>query len=124
MSAVVNMGNLRAEILDIQDLKVKQIDVPAWNKKVFIRQLSAHDRAELNDKTLDIQESEKLSDQVTVMATSVSYFLSDANGNRLLSDEDVPALTGKSIASLEHIFVEGMRFSALGSEGKAESKKK
>lgn len=114
----------RDDILSIIDLDFKSIKVPAWGKDIFIRQLSAYERATLNELTLPLQESTKDSDQIKVMAIACTYFISDENGKRLFSDDDAEALQSKSQEAIHFIFIEGMKYSAMTAEETAKAKKK
>jgi len=112
------------EILSFRDLETKSITVPAWGKDIHIRQLSAYERAILNEKTLPLQESDKDSDQIEVMALACAYFICDENGTRLFTDEDAVALRDKSAEALQFIFMEGMKYNAMTAEAREKAKKK
>lgn len=114
----------KESILNKIDSVTKTIHVDAWSDDVIIRQLTALERATLHDETADLQESEKESDQVQVMARALTYFLCDESGARMFESEDWEKLAAKSTDALRQIFVEGMKLSAMGAKAKDEAKKK
>lgn len=114
----------KGAILGIKDSITKKVRVDVWDTDVYLRQLSALERAKLHDETINLQESEKESDQVQLMATALTYFLSDENGKRLFNSDEWESIADKSTDAIRTLFVEGMKLSTMGNAAKEEAKKK
>lgn len=101
----------REDILGIVDLKPQEVDVPEWGAKVFIRPMMATERAEWEgfvhadrEKTGPVKEAQE---RLAVLC------LCDADGNRLFTDADIPALSKKNATALERIGIAAMRLNKL-----------
>jgi hypothetical protein len=105
----------REAILGAQDLKPTPVDVPEWDGTVYVRQLTGAERGAL--------EAEAMADRTNHVATLRQRMavrcLCDADGKRLFTDADAPALAAKSAAALDRIFAAIAKASALGDEGVA-----
>ena len=96
-----------AEILAHDDQEIEPIDLPEWNGKAFVRVMSGTDRDRL----------ERAIDQKTASRAMIAaYTLCDAKGNRLFTDNDLPALAQKSSVALDRVVDVALRLSRIGPE--------
>lgn len=113
----------RDDFLKKADLKFKEITVPVWGK-VYIRQVSAFERAQMNEQTLSMQDSDKDTDQIRMMAIACTYFMSDDTGVRLLQEGDEEDLLKKAQEPVEAVFFAGMKYASMGEKAISKAKKK
>lgn len=87
----------REDILSVQDIMTKAVDVPEWGGTVYVRNLSGKDR--------DAWELLFANgNPVNVRATLVAKCACDESGERLFGDTDITELGKKSAAGLDRIF--------------------
>lgn len=87
-----------------KDLAV--IDVPEWERKVYIRKLTIKDQMRLADEVKNPVEM-----SVRILLTS----LCDENGERELSDDDLDLLTDQPVSLLLPLLTEAARINGLTS---------
>jgi hypothetical protein len=103
------MALTREEILAVIDRKPIEIDVPEWGGTVFVRPLSSPERARW--EAIVAGSANKTVDNAREVLAVLS--LSDAEGNRLFTEEDVPQIAGKNAIALERIGLASMKLSKL-----------
>jgi hypothetical protein len=107
------MALTAAEILEFMDLDVKEIEVPQWKGKVYIRKWSGLELDQYNNKLLRQTKGEDM--DLTGLNAFVAFLsLSDAEGTRLFSKkEQLEALERKSASALALIRKETLSFNGL-----------
>jgi len=100
------MALTKDQILGAADLTKEEVEVPEWNGSVFVRMLTAKERDVLESFWLARKESGNFTN---ARAQIVSLTVCDEDGNRLFTEEDVEALSGKSAAALQKVYNVAMR---------------
>lgn len=102
----------RDDILNVDDLPRKAVEVPEWGGTVYVRALTGGERDKL--------ERMIASDSVN-RASLAAMALCDTDGKRLFSEEDVKKLATKSGTALERIVSATLSFNALTAEGEEDA---
>lgn len=103
----------RNQILDVDDLKFEDVEVPLWKGTVRVRALTAKERDQFEtesqlSKTQDIEVTQR-----NLRARLVVKCLIDDKGNRLFTDEEAEALGNKHSAVVNQLFWVARRLSAF-----------
>lgn len=98
------MGITSADLLNIFDLKTKDIEVAEWKKTLTVRELSLDEGMKMYAMVKG--DGDKLSLDAKDIAQVVAWGVVDANGERVFTDDDVPKLAGKNRKSLMFIYSE------------------
>lgn len=85
------MSDLRAKILEAQNLKSERVDVPEWGTTVYVSKMLLTDRLEWAAITYD--DDGKLVD-ANFRGRLLTFALHDEQGNRIFKTEDARALEG------------------------------
>ena len=93
----------KEQILSITDKAVKEIQVPEWNGSVFVRGMTLE----------DVDYCQSLDSDASSLEKMIIRFVSDADGNLLFTEEDIPALKKKSIQAFVRIVNEIKVFNSL-----------
>ena len=102
-----------SEILGFDDLKTKVVAVKQWKCKLTIRELGLDEGLRLFGQVVD----NKVTVNAEQIAQIVAWGVVDSDGERVFSDEDVPALMKKSKAALVFLYGEITKLST-GDAGK------
>jgi hypothetical protein len=115
----------RDQILNIQDIEVKEIEVPDWKEKVCIRKLTRGQQDEYAKRRFGktaMKHAAKRGAE-TEVESNISLFGHDAwlfaqgvcdeEGKRLFSDSDVKALNDKSGEAIGFVAVKIVEFSGM-----------
>ena len=102
-----------SEILGFDDLKTKVVTVKQWKCKLTIRELGLDEGLRLFDHVA----GDKVKVNAEQIAQVVAWGVIDSDGERVFSDEDVPALMKKSKAALVFLYGEITKLST-GDAGK------
>lgn len=86
-------------ILDAQDKKMIDVEVPEWNGSVKIRVMTGTERDRFEGEFVGGSKSVEM-----VRAKLVAKCLCDEDGNRLFTETEVPQLGEKSAAVLDRLF--------------------
>jgi hypothetical protein len=114
--------NLRDQILAAQDANKEAVSVTEWGLEtgLFIRTLSAKDRDqwETSMVSVDVGRQAKVRkvNLANMRARLVVLTLVDADGKRVLGDEDADALGEKSAAVIARLFDVAQRVNALSAD--------
>jgi len=100
----------REEILSADDLKTEAVPVPEWGDgaEVLVSVLDG-ERREYFERMAQERKDSKVSAEDHFRATLLASVLVDESGNRLFSDEDIPALNKKSSVVLDRLFTVAQR---------------
>lgn len=95
----------REDILNVDDRKPVEVDVPEWGGTVLVRPLSGDERDKWEqDITKRNRDGTRELDFRGARALLCSRTIVDSNGNRIFTREDVKALGQKSAAALDRVF--------------------
>lgn len=116
------MALTRDDILGLQDISVKEILVPDWDKKVCIRKLTRGQQDELTRRRFgkasfkQVGKAQEMESQVEIFghdAWIAAQGLCDESGNRLFTDKDIEKLNEKSGEAIGFIAKEIIVFSGM-----------
>jgi hypothetical protein len=103
-------------ILGANDLERKEINVPEWGGRVYVRTMSGSERDSFEERTL----SQPYKDLRARLAVAT---VCDRDGVLLFGDDDVSALTKKSSKALDRVFAVATRLSGLSRDDIEDLKK-
>lgn len=106
----------RDQILALDDLPRKAVDVPEWDTTVYVRKFSGRDRFELERLITEASTSE-----ADALGALVALCLVDEKGTRLFSSEDVELLQAKNANALTTIAKAAIAFNTLTDEAVADA---
>lgn len=104
------MGALltKDQILNAPDLPTERLTVPGWAGDVLVRGLMADERDDYERETYVVSGTTVTTNLKSVRARLCARCIVDEQGQRIFSDDEIPALGRKSSAALEPI-VEAIR---------------
>lgn len=106
----------RDEILNAQDLKTEEIQVPEWFGSVLVRALTGSERDQFEQAILIRKGKDTTVNLRNARAKLVVMSVVDAAGKRLFSDADVAILGRKSAIALQRVFEAATRLSGISEE--------
>lgn len=101
----------RDAILAATDIQLRKVSVPEWGGEVYISPLTVADADQLM-----LTDPKKQSYRVKMIVLS----LTDKDGNRLFTDDDIPALSKKSATSITRLVDEIQRSNVMVGEDRKE----
>jgi|TARA_Y100000310_G_scaffold7603_1_gene8330 hypothetical protein len=114
----------RDDILNVDDTRYEEIDMPEWNGSVRIRGLSAADRSriesEYTESTTGPDGVPKNKVDPRFRAALCSMCIVDDEGKRMFSEADIEALGNKNGANLERIFDRARKLSGIVSANESD----
>lgn len=84
-------------------IKTTEVDVPEWDGKVKVRELTSHEATELGFGMVSDEGKIDRSQVPDMMAKAVALAAIDENGERLFSEDDVELLRQKSFGPIQRI---------------------
>jgi len=108
----------KAQILEADDIIMKEIPIPEWGGKVNVAMMSAAQRDEF-EKAMIVIKEDGTSEQnrTNFRATLCAITMRNVNGNRMFnSPGEVIELGNKSAAALERVFVVSMKLNKIGEQ--------
>ena len=109
----------REDILAADDLASEPFFVEEWGGDIRLMEMTASGQMKFEDA---IGEADKIG--VEALALAVALSAVDANGVRLFSEDDVPALIEKSGAVLTRLMMPIKKLNAMGEAGQDDAEKK
>lgn len=103
----------RDAILEANDLKREEAEVPEWGGSVFVRGLTGAERDAF--EMLINAEGEQGRGR-NIRARLVAFTAVDDDGNRLFSDADAEVLGRKSATALNRVFDVACRLNGIGAK--------
>jgi hypothetical protein len=94
----------KAAILAAKDQKMIEVDVPEWGGSVSVRVMTGTERDRFEAEFVGGNKSVDM-----VRAKLVAKCLCDDEGNRLFTEQEIPALGEKSAAVLDKLFTVCMK---------------
>jgi len=105
----------REQILAADDLPREKVDTPEWNGEVWVRTLTVGQRERWERMVADHQGE--------ILPTVVVMTACDEAGNLLFTEEDIPALAGKSAAPVGRIAETALKLAKVSASDQEELKK-
>jgi hypothetical protein len=106
----------RDQILAVQDLEEKVVDVPEWGGQVLVRGLTGAQRDAYEKSMLEGKGKNREINMVNARAKLVAASIVGEDGKPLFSQNDVEALGKKSSKALNRIFEVATEISGIGEE--------
>lgn len=106
-----------ASILAAEDLKEENVPVPEWNGNVRLMQLNAEESTAFTKEMSTIEGAEN------GMYLMLIYCARDAEGKRIFTLEDLPALKKKNITVLNRLQLIALELNGMSVRGQAALKK-
>lgn len=103
----------KQEILNAQDRKTEDVDVPEWGGTLRLRCLSGAERDAFEASLTKGEGKNRKLDLVNVRARLVALSAVDESGGRLFDDNEVALLGAKSAAALDRAYAVAQRLSGL-----------
>jgi hypothetical protein len=94
----------REAILGAQDLQTQEVNVPEWGGSVIVRGMTGAERDAFEASIMDLNNKDSKINFQDMRAKLLSKCLADEKGNRLFSDADIEALSGKAASALNRLF--------------------
>lgn len=94
--------SLRDDILGADDLKRVAVDIPEWSVKLYVREMTAAEGVEFDSWVVNNQNN-KTEIAFKYQAMIVMLCSCDANGDRIFTKDDIPALMSKNPHALKLI---------------------
>lgn len=101
------------QILHADDLPSEVVEVPEWGGLVRVRGLTGAERDQFEASVTRRRGTSVETNLENVRAKLCALCIVDASGNRLFSDEQIPALGRKSGAALSRVFAAAQRLSGM-----------
>ena len=98
------------EILGVQDLTIRPVDIPEWGGIVYIRTMTGRERDAFERVISKAGSAVDVKDFRGMFAALV---VCDQDGARLFGDEHIEALTSKNGRALDRIFDEGAKLNGI-----------
>lgn len=97
------------QILQAEDMRTQEVDVPEWGGRVIVKTLSGNERDQFEESIL----SGAKRDFKGVRAKLVALSVVDENGKRLFTFEEANVLGEKSSRALDRVFGAAQRLSGF-----------
>lgn len=101
----------RDAILTANDLPIEEVDVPEWGGKLKVRGMTASQREAFESFMINQKSGSNIEG---VRARLVVYSVLGQDNQPMFTEEDLPALSGKSAQVLDRIAEVAQRLSGLG----------
>lgn len=93
------------QILNADDRKTEEVNVPEWGGSVLVRSLSGRERDEFESSSVETRGGKQSVNQENFRARLVALCVVDEHGQRLFKSKGEVAMLGnKSVAALQRIF--------------------
>jgi hypothetical protein len=103
----------RSEILEVKDIKIKEVNVPEWGGSVFVKGMTGAERDKFETSIVGLRGKQQTLDMQNVRAKLAALTICDEEGTLLFSEADVKALGVKSASALQRVFKVAQKLSAL-----------
>jgi hypothetical protein len=115
----------RDQILAVEDLPHKDVEVPEWKGSVRIRTMTAGERDDFESSVNEIGTDGKVKfNRENFRAKLLAKVIVGEDGKRLFTDADIKALGSKSAAAINRLFAVAQEINGLSAEVKADAEKK
>ena len=101
-----------ADILGVEDCKLKEVKVPEWGGSVYLKVMSGADRNPLEQMWMNADQTPTLDLAVQLLVVT----LVDADGNRLFNEEQAKGLVNKNAVVLQRLMNEAFKHNGMDAE--------
>ena len=106
----------RDDILQAKDIKIELVSTPGWGGDVYVKGLNGAERDKFEGSLVNMRGKSKEINMTNIRAKLASMSICDENGKREFNENDVQALSQKSAAELQRVFVVAQRLSGISDE--------
>ena len=106
----------RDQILQANDVQIRELEVPEWGGTVFVRGMTGRERDKFEQSCVEQKGRDTRVNMKNARAKLVALCTVDENCRRLFSDDDIPLLAHKSAKALDRIFAMAMELSGIDKE--------
>lgn len=106
----------RDDILGINDIQIELVSTPEWKGNNYVRGMTGHERDKFESSIIEMKGKSQILHLNDIRAKLASQTICDEKGNKLFTEADIKALSGKSAAALQRIFEVAQRLSGIGND--------
>ena len=112
------MGKIlgKNDILQANDIKTKEVEVPEWGGSVLVRGMTGQERDDFESSIVSREGKQTKMEMKDIRAKLVTKCIVGEDGKRLFDEKDVAALTRKSASALDRVFSVAQKLSGIGEE--------
>jgi hypothetical protein len=105
----MTVDEIRLAILNADDRKLIPVEVPEWNRTIYIKPMSGAERDSFEGETLKLKDR-----MANFRARTVVRVACNQDGTRLFQDSDAEALSAKSGVALDRVWTVAQGLARLG----------
>lgn len=113
----------RKQIIEINDIKTEEVNIPEWGDSVFVRGMTGAERDTYEATVVEQNGKNTKVNLKNARARLAIMTVVDEDGNRLFTPADLSILSGKNAAALDRIFAVASRLSGIGNDDMEELSK-
>ena len=106
----------RDEILQVKDIEIEEVEVPAWGGSVFVKGMTGTERDAFEASIVQQRGKNASVNMANIRAKLASQTICNEEGERLFTDADIKALGKKSATALQLIFDVAQRLSGISGD--------
>ena len=108
----------RDEILEVSDIQIELVEVPEWSGDVYVKGMTGQERDQFEDSMIKRTKKGSFSkvSLADLRAKLCSLTICDADGKLLFTLRDVHALSRKSAAALQRVYIVAQELSGITDE--------
>ena len=103
----------RDDVLQADDIKIELVPVPEWGGEVYVKGMMGAERDKFEGSLIVSPGKSQQMNMTNIRAKVASLTICDEKGKRLFNENDVQALSQKSAAALQRVFVVAQRLSRI-----------
>lgn len=116
----------KADILSIDDIETKELEIEAWGGTVLVRSMTGTERDEFEDDITEVDgesKQKKKSRNTNIRAKFVQRVLVDEDNNRLFTPADIIEIGKKNSAILDKVMEFAKELSGIDKKAEEELEK-
>ena len=110
----------RDQILQADDLTREQVDVPEWGGFVYVRELTASEKDDLDAENYVLKGRETVINRRAFKARLLARTICDDKGKALFTLKDLQTLGAKSQKAMDRLAAVALRLSGMTAEAQEE----
>lgn len=112
------------QILEADDLKSEEVQVPEWNGSVLVRTMTGADRDSFESSLVTIKpDGSRVPNYTNMRAKLVAMTVVNESGGRMFDETEVDRLALKSAAALKRVYEAAERINGVGQAAQADAEK-